>query len=367
MFSGIGGFEKGLEKYGQCIGFSEVDKYSISVYKKHFKDHINYGDATTIIPNEIEPFDLLVGGFPCQPFSVAGKNKGFDDIRGTLFFDIARILRDRRPANFLLENVKGLLSNDSGKTFQKILGVLTDLGYGVQWHVLNSKNFGVPQSRERVFIVGHLREKCSPKILSLSREKRTVSGNSSRPVAISKDETGARTLIKSDTFSTLTATYYKGVEGSGRPGVLESPVSDVVRINKNQNGQRVKNPNDPMFTLTGQDRHGVIETVINSDSQRKRVYSANGIGPCLDTAQGGGRQPKILEDSKIRRLTPLECERLQGFPDYWTLKGEDDQIISDTQRYRQLGNAVTVNVISALADEIFQLTKCQKLYHIQYH
>ena len=110
---------------------------------------------------------MLIGGFPCQSFSVAGKRKGFNDIRGTLFFEIARILRDKRPRYFLLENVKGLLSHDDGKTFSTILGILTDIGYELQWQVLNSKNFGVQQNRERVFIIGHIRGECRPKVFPI--------------------------------------------------------------------------------------------------------------------------------------------------------------------------------------------------------
>lgn len=196
MFSGIGGFELGIQqayednirpiqsevseesgnKHGtkdkslkwECVGYSEIDKYAIQIYEKHF-NHKNYGDATKIDTRQLPEFDLLVGGFPCQAFSIAGKRKGFDDTRGTLFFEIARILADKRPRNFILENVKGLLSHDNGKTFQTILGVLTDLGYCVEWQVLNSKNFGVPQNRERVFFVGHLGGECERKVFPIGQ------------------------------------------------------------------------------------------------------------------------------------------------------------------------------------------------------
>jgi len=224
MFSGIGGFELGIQRAvdaveqrrcgkaegeleatmpmpvsepnerqsATCVGFSEIDKYAIKIYESHFggqdaeirqvqqmseqskdsgfsesngsrpkhfdirKGHKNYGDATLIDPQSLPDFDLLVGGFPCQAFSIAGKRLGFEDTRGTLFFDIARILKVKRPRMFLLENVKGLLSHDNGRTFKTIITALAELGYGVEWQVLNSKNFGVPQNRERVFIVGHL-------------------------------------------------------------------------------------------------------------------------------------------------------------------------------------------------------------------
>ena len=198
MFSGIGGFEYGIQRAilrnrgsrpkhrgstqglqssrpmptikkspFTCIGYSEIDKYAIKVYERHFGGHKNYGDATKINPKELPDFDLLVGGFPCQAFSIAGKRKGFDDTRGTLFFDIARILAEKRPRHLVLENVKGLLSHDGGKTFQTILGVLSDLGYGVEWQILNSKDFGVPQNRERIIIVGHLGEQCGRKVFPI--------------------------------------------------------------------------------------------------------------------------------------------------------------------------------------------------------
>jgi DNA (cytosine-5)-methyltransferase 1 len=147
-----------------CIGYSEIDKYATSIYQHHFPNHKNYGDITKINAEELPDFDFLCGGFPCQSFSIAGKRGGFNDTRGTLFFDIARILKIKQPRLLLLENVKGLLSHDEGRTFATIISTLTELGYDLQWHVLNSKNFGVPQNRERVFIIGHLRGTSRPKV-----------------------------------------------------------------------------------------------------------------------------------------------------------------------------------------------------------
>ena len=167
MFSGIGGFEYGMEQSDyefECVGYSEIDKYARSIYERHYPNHINYGDATRIDTNTLPDFDLLVGGFPCQAFSIAGKRRGFDDTRGTLFFEIARILKDKRPNYFLLENVKGLLSHDKGRTFKTMLGVLADLGYYVQWEILNSKDW-VPQNRERIFIKGYSRRGSGREVL----------------------------------------------------------------------------------------------------------------------------------------------------------------------------------------------------------
>ena len=170
MFSGIGGFELGLQNSDyefECVGYSEVDKYAISIYERHFPNHRNFGDATKIKTEDLPDFDFLVGGFPCQAFSIAGQRRGFDDTRGTLFFEIARVLRDKRPRYFLLENVRGLLSHDKGKTFKTILEVLSNLGYNVEWEVLNSKDFNTAQRRERIFIKGYLRDRCGGEVLSV--------------------------------------------------------------------------------------------------------------------------------------------------------------------------------------------------------
>jgi site-specific DNA-cytosine methylase len=332
MFSGIGGFELGIQRAfsstqgeGQptetptgnkerlseqlselslqglaCVGYSEIDKYAIKVYERQFNGkgdngrhiqeqttknlqngstdieggesgqpksterHINFGDATAINPTDLPDFDLLVGGFPCQAFSIAGKRNGFNDTRGTLFFDIARILAEKRPRHLVLENVKGLLSHDSGKTFQTILGVLSDLGYRVEWQVLNSKDFGVPQNRERIYIVGHLGGECSGQVFPIGNSKETVN----------------------------------------KVGVQKRPRSST----------------QPIWRV--------------SDSEKSRR--------------------DILSSHQIRRLTPLECERLQGFPDNWTALGIGEEPISDTQRYKMCGNAVTVNTVQAVMERLIE-------------
>jgi len=270
MFSGIGSFDLALnQKDYVSIGYSEIDKHAIQTYEKNFgRDVKNYGDATKINPNELPDFDLLCGGFPCQAFSIAGKRRGFKDTRGTLFFEIARILQVKKPKVVLLENVKGLLNHDEGQTFKVILETLGELGYDVQWLVLNSRFFGVAQNRERVFIIGSFR-------------------------------------------------------GQSRPEVLFK-----------------QNTDDEVVSEKGL-------VVLNKTSHsNNRVYSSDGLSPTLNTMQGGLRQPKIITDNLIRRLTPVECERLQGFPDGWT------EGVSDSQRYRQLGNAVTVNVVKAIVEKL---------------
>ena len=160
LFSGIGGFREGLRRAGgfTCVGHCEVDAYADKNYRLLFDTEGEWfcNDARTIETDRMPDFDLLCAGFPCQSFSIAGKRGGFADARGTLFFEIARLVADKRPAYFILENVPGLLSHDKGRTFHTILSTLSELGYGVEWKVLNSKDFGVPQSRKRVYIVGYL-------------------------------------------------------------------------------------------------------------------------------------------------------------------------------------------------------------------
>ena len=171
LFAGIGGFRIALEREGfTCIGFCEIDKWARKLYKAYYnvREEEEYEDATKINPEDLPDFDILCAGFPCQAFSIAGKRRGFEDTRGTLFFEIARIAKVKRPTYLLLENVKGLLSHDEGRTFEIILKTMDELGYDAEWQVLNSKDFGVPQNRDRVFIIGHLRGKSRPKIFPLS-------------------------------------------------------------------------------------------------------------------------------------------------------------------------------------------------------
>ena len=172
MFAGIGGFRSGLERVRgfECVGYCEIDKFAKQAYEALYdtSKEVYYDDARKIIPEDLPDIDLICGGFPCQSFSIAGKRRGFEDARGTMFFEIARIAAVKRPRYLLLENVPGLLSHDEGRTFAAILTALDELGYDVAWQVLNSANFGVAQARKRVFIVGFLRAECAGRILSFT-------------------------------------------------------------------------------------------------------------------------------------------------------------------------------------------------------
>ena len=374
-FSGIGGFELGIQQaYDNrpnlrdgskvlpqdgsdaeeqsvrptCIGYSEIDKYASAVYEYNFKGAKNYGDITKINADELPDFDCLVGGFPCQAFSIAGKRHGFEDTRGTLFFDLARILRAKQPRLFVFENVKGLLNHDSGNTFKTIIAAIDDLGYDCQWQVLNSKNHGVPQNRERVIIVGHLRGTPRPQvfpIIGTNSENIIVSG-------ILDTETWRKRHEQIRRFhdpAGLSLTLPTGTGGGVMTKIGVRAVLTPDPIEKRQNGRRIKENGEPSFTLTAQDKHGIL---VDHGSGRKTEKSTAIDANYYKGLDNHGQRTGIFDGLAIRRLTPLECERLQGFPDNWTAMGINGAI-SDTQRYKMCGNAVTTNVICDVFERIF--------------
>lgn len=195
LFSGIGGFSYGIKSAinAECVGYSEIDRWAKAIYNYNYPEHINFGDIQKVNTIQIPTFDLLVAGFPCQAFSHAGRGGGFNDCRGTLFFEIGRILADKKPTYFLLENVKYLLSNDKGRTFQTMVRVLSSMGYRIEWQVLNSRDFGVPHSRERVYIIGYPGDEPRPEIFPLSRSRKAIRRKAGRDISYPID-----------------ANYYKG-------------------------------------------------------------------------------------------------------------------------------------------------------------
>jgi len=281
LFGGVGGFRLGIERAinSSCVFYSEIDKFSVQTYNKNFKENHKPTDITNIRAEDIPNFDMLCGGFPCQAFSIAGKRGGFQDTRGTLFFEIARIIKAKRPKIVFLENVKGLLNHEKGQTFSIIIQTISELGYNVQWMVLNSKFFGVPQNRERVFIIGSIREEPRPEILPF-RESNEINNQKQQE----------------QTARTLTSIYHK-------QGQWKQYIMDLYN-------NKIHSDRSPTLT---EPHHNTL---------------------------------RVRDGMKIRKLTPIECERLQGFPDNWT------EGVSDTQRYKQMGNAVTVNVIEAIARKL---------------
>ena len=402
LFAGIGGFRLGMESAGhECVGFCEIDKFARTSYKAihDTTGEVEMHDITTVSDEFIRGIgrvDVICGGFPCQAFSIAGKREGFNDTRGTLFFEIARFASILRPRYLFLENVKGLLNHEGGATFETILRALDELGYDVEWNVLNSKDY-VPQNRERVFIIGHLRGERTKQVFPFERESGSFSKESRKINIIGstkrehQSSLGQREIVYSSDglMGALTATDYKG------PKQIAIPVLTPDRLEKRQNGRRFKDDGEEMFTLTAQDRHGVaLGGIYTNDSERfnrgvlpnmsrtlKSSKSDAGIlikeattkgyaeavpgdsvnisHPNSETRRGrvgkgiantlltGEEQAVVTEQFRIRKLTPRECWRLQGFPDWAFDRAKE--VNSDSQLYKQAGNSVTVPVIADIA------------------
>ena len=319
LCAGIGGFRQALENLGcECVGYSEIDKYAIKLYSAWYNDECNFGDITKIEAEKLPDFELLVGGFPCQAFSIAGKRGGFNDTRGTIFFDFARIMKAKKPKFAIFENVKGLLSHDGGKTYETMLRTLDELGYDAQWATLNTKFHGLPQNRERVYIVANLRERSSTKILfergddSADKVERTENG--------------------------IIGQFYnrKGKTHQDLGVISSEGHSPALLATTHKNPRIVK-----------------IGDIDGLNTQYSRVYDSKGVSTTIN-AQGGGLGAKTglyNAGDKVRRLTPKECFRLQGFKDEMVELGYK-LCISDTQLYKMAGNAVSVPVVEWVAQRV---------------
>ena len=321
LFAGIGGFRLGMESAGhKCIGFCEIDKFARASYKAihNTEGEIELHDITEVTEEEIRNIghvDVICGGFPCQAFSIAGARRGFEDTRGTLFFEIARFASILKPKYIFLENVKGLLNHDRGNTIEVILSALDELGYDVEWQVLNSKNFGVPQNRERVFIIGHLRGERTRNVFPIGRNTKQV------------DELPRENI----TTNTLTARYTAVGNGSY---IIESEQKKIKIKEATSQGYAEATVGD-----------SVNLSHPNSKTRRGRVGKK-----IANTLLTGESQGVVEPNFRIRKLTPRECWRLQGFPDWAFDKAQE--VNSNSQLYKQAGNSVTVNVIAAIAKEL---------------
>ncbi len=359
LFSGIGGFREGLNRAGgfTCVGHCEVDTHADKNYRLLFDTEGEWfcDDARAIETGRMPCFDLLCAGFPCQAFSIAGKREGFADARGTLFFEIARLVEARQPAYFLLENVPGLLSHDKGRTFYTILRTFWELGYHVEWKVLNSKDFGIPQSRRRVYIVGYLDGRCAGKILPFPETNGTaliqrVPGCQGKRVY---DPNGLSRTLTSGTggMGGKTGLYEVGVpiKEATRKGYKMAYPGDSIDLGyAGLNSRRGRVGQGIAHTLTTGSQQGTLQFMEPSPAgteARKGGRSVEAPKETLSTITAADRQGNAYH-GRIRRLTPRECLRLQGYYD-WQI----DRIITDTsdsQLYKQAGNGVTVNVIEAI-------------------
>ncbi|MCO4540247.1 DNA methylase [Streptococcus infantarius subsp. infantarius] len=329
LFAGIGGFRLGLESAGhECVGFCEIDKFARASYKAihNTEGEIELHDITSVpdeLVRKIGHVDIICGGFPCQAFSIAGKRGGFEDTRGTLFFEIARFASILKPKYIFCENVKGLLNHDKGRTFKTILSTFDELGYDVEWQMFNSKDFGVPQNRERVYIVGHLRGECTRPIFPIFGKNAEV------PIQISSDYKEPK-LIQ---VGSLEGKF----QSSNR---IYSPAGLAPTLNTMQGGGL-----EPKIAIRQGTKQGYalagVGDYINLDFPTSKTRRGRVGRQVANTLLTSGNQGVVTEDLKIRKLTPRECWRLQAFPDWAFDKAQE--VNSKTQLYKQAGNSVTVN------------------------
>lgn len=419
FFAGIGGFRKGMELAGhKCVGFCEFDKFATASYismhlltqkqreslekvplkkrqKEILKEEYRNGewyanDIRRVYARDIPRADCWCFGFPCQDISVAGKQIGFQGNRSSLFFRVMYLIgqleEENKPTYLCIENVKNLLSVNGGWDFARLLVEMDREGYDAEWQVLNSKDFGVPQNRERCFIIGHLRGRSTAKVFPVER----TDGENSVQIVGHKDgyrrntqafapealdtgqggEKGHHVTLPcfidlcyegsqmTEQARCLKARYYKGMANhAGQDSGIAIPVLTPDRAEKRQNGRRFKDDGEPMFTLTGQDRHGIAIEV--------KEATAN----TLDTSCNQGIFVQVSDELSvyavwyeklqcyiaIRKLTPKECFRLQGWADDYFEKAAF--VNSDSQLYKQAGNGVTVNVIFDIAKKLKESVK----------
>lgn len=466
LFAGIGGFRLGLEQAGhECVGFCEIDKFARQSYKAihNTEGEREYHDITTVSNEEWRTLrgtvELICGGFPCQSFSIAGKRKGFlDETRGTLFFEIARAAEQIKPRTLFLENVRGLLSHDKGRTFRTIISTLDELGYDAEWQILNSKNFGVPQNRERVFIIGHLRGERGREVFPITREnsgaiKRIVNGRESHGhstydvfgtdgisptlktmqggnlqpkilVNVNPSGNGINGNVYDSERLAPTLTTNKGegpkiaikVKEATKQGFAVAELGDSINFSvpnsKTRRGRVGKQVAQTLDTSCNQ--AVIVQNPLKGKTKNgwhfeQNVFDIEGLARTLKAGGGSGNIPKIVQKPRgfnkggehevaptlssnswhennllksgmrIRKLTPRECWRLQGFPDWafdkatfghvipsilkarlvrrtmtqkeWKLyqRLTRHQQMSNSQLYKQAGNSVTVPVIYEIA------------------
>lgn len=307
LFCGLGGFRLALEKQKcKCVFSSDIDEAVSKVYENNFGEYPS-GDITKIDAKDIPDFDILCGGFPCQSFSIAGKRLGFEDTRGTMFFEVARILRERQPKAFILENVKGLTNHDKGKTLDVILNTLKELGYDYVYKVLNSSNYGIPQSRERWYCVGVRKD------LNIK-------------------------LNIDDIFPPEQLLLYS--------------YDDVIDSNNTYNDYIISETckkNIDLYIDKVKDRTSKYTLAYEIRPSRCQ-FRANGISPCLTAKMGtgGNNVPVVVELN--RKLTEKECLKLMGYPDSY-------KIGTGAQAYKQIGNSVIVPILEYISKQLVELLK----------
>jgi len=317
LFSGIGGFHLGFERAGYKVNsyFSEIDKHAVAVYKQQFKDSTYVGSVTDVRGADLPTIDLITFGSPCQDFSLAGKRKGMEGERSNLILEAIRLINECRPRAFVWENVKGTFSSNDGEDFAAILQAFANIGgYRLEWQLLNTSWF-LPQNRERIYLVGYS----------------TTPRGDWRGVFPIGEGTGEpyKVARRGERSACISTSYHKGVNWDNQLIKVKSATSKGYEVATEGDSINLSQP--------------------NSETRRGRV--GKGKAQTLETSCNQA----AVQNYRIRRLTPIECERLQGFPDNHTEYGNYDgevKKMSNTQRYKQCGNAVTVDVVQAVAEQL---------------
>ena len=328
LFAGIGGFRSGFETNKcNCVFSSEIDEHAGEIYKANYNETV-FKDITKIDEKEIPDHDILLAGFPCQPFSIAGEKKGFNDTRGTLFFDIERILKEKKPKAIVLENVKHFKSHDNGNTLKVILNALNNLGYTTSWSVLNAKDFGVPQNRERTIIIGSLNG------IKFDFNKLNVQ----KPICI-KD------ILEEDNgqIEYLEENEYTLIQNPKRQ------LSGLIFIGYRNKKIRTKGTRPDTIHLS------------RVHKQPNRIYSSDGTHPTLSSQESSGRY-FVYHNGRVRKLTLKECYRLMGFKDNFKLLG------SKSKLYNRIGNSIVIPMVQEIAKQVKkqilikpdEVNKCKK-------
>ena len=371
LFSGIGGFSKGLEQAGFEIEkhyFSEIDKHAIANYKYNFPNAEYIGSVVDIRPRDFRGIDIITFGSPCQDFSLAGKRKGLEGERSSLIEYAIRLVTDIRPSVFIWENVKGAFSSNSGADFWAILQAFANIGnYRLEWQLLNTKWF-LPQNRERIYLIGHLADRSEPGVFPITENDKIY--NEGRQ--IKKETNGCASALMANHFQSQRGNFVdvKTLQGSdtlntirsgGRGSLTDKHSWDIVQIG----AFRGRNPENPKSIESGLPTEQMLE--INKEGVSNTLTSVQKDNVVIENLQirdgrnnrsclRSGRTPELgVENYSIRRLTEIECERLQGFPDNFTEYGNYDGVIKKipkTQRYKMLGNAVTVKVVEEIAKRL---------------
>lgn len=395
--SGIGGFRSALERHGhECVAFAEIDKFAKQSYRAIYdtENEEELDDITSVTDEHFRLYrgqvDLITGGFPCQAFSIAGNRRGFEDTRGTIFFHIARAIKEIQPSYVLLENVKGLLSHDKGRTYGTIVQALDELGYFIEWGLFNSKYWGVPQNRERVYILVTRKDVWKePKLFKLLKQQTSVNTrlvdiletDVDESYYLSEEKTRKLTLNE-DLSGRLNHYDYRDVDSihsvnkvsptlNTMQGGDRQPKVAVVgnTSNTHHNSHNVHDVNGLSPTIAARDYKGAKQIAIREATKKGYTEAMEGDSvntsfPNSKTRRGRvGKQVAqtlqasdinqgvVTNDIRIRKLTPLECWRLQGFTDEQFYKAKNSGV-SKSQLYKQAGNAVTVNVVDAIVGEL---------------